>query len=278
MAKLNQERFAMEDFAISALNDPRPVNDFQAAISLEQPLYAPIASLGLKMSREVYFGQRRALRRTMQTVAMDTARAYLQALIAREYITVAEKGREDAIEQQRTAELRYKNGLGLYSDTLRAATAVTAAEQRLVTARKNYKVACRALGLLTGSGESLEINQDQPLDLPVRDLAFYQKSVMAREDIKAMEHRHANAENGLKLARAGLLPTVGIGSSYQINDHATPWQGEGDSWQLTALLRWNLFSGKRTSHEERKALHQLSAAGEELAGIKNSSSYQVLSF
>ncbi len=275
MAKLNQERFTARDFAIPALNSPRPINDFQGSITLEQPLYAPAARLGLAMSREAHAAQRREFRRTMQGVAMDTARAYLMALTAREYVAVAEKGRQDAAEHLRIAELRFKNGLGLYSDTLRAATALTKAEQQLVSARKNFAVARRSLGLLTGSGESLEVTSTGSLDLPLRDLAFYQEAARSRDDIKALEHQRNNAENGIKLARTGFLPTVGVGSSYQINDHASPFTGEGSSWQLMARLKWNLFSGNRTTHTQRKAQHQLAATREYLAGMKKAASFQV---
>ncbi len=46
MAKLNQRRFTAQDFDIPSLNNPSAVNDFQTALSLEQPLFAPKATIG----------------------------------------------------------------------------------------------------------------------------------------------------------------------------------------------------------------------------------------
>ncbi len=43
MMKLNQGRFTNQDFAISSLNDPSPVNDFKSAVTVEQPLFMPEA-------------------------------------------------------------------------------------------------------------------------------------------------------------------------------------------------------------------------------------------
>ena len=39
-SKLNQGRFTQEDFAVQRLNDPDPIDNFRAALTLFQPLYA----------------------------------------------------------------------------------------------------------------------------------------------------------------------------------------------------------------------------------------------
>lgn len=275
MAKLNQQRFSMQDFAIDNLNHPRPVNDFQASVAIEQPLYAPAAVIGTAMSREAHAGRAKEQERAREQIVMDTARSYLMALMAREYVQLSEQGLAEAREHKRIAELRYKNGLGLYSDILRAATALIGAEQRQVSAEKNYAVARYSLGLLMASPEMVEIVEDTGLVQPLHDLSVYEAAAEERFDIKALEHNVANAENNIKLARTGYLPTVGLGSSYQINDHDSPLGAEGDSWQLMVKASWELFAGGRTGHEVRKAAHQQAAAREELAGLREAARFQV---
>ncbi|HBC89403.1 MAG TPA: hypothetical protein DCZ94_20880, partial [Lentisphaeria bacterium] len=48
MTKLSQQRIALADFAPENLNHPSAVNDFQTAITLEQPLYVRKANIGLE--------------------------------------------------------------------------------------------------------------------------------------------------------------------------------------------------------------------------------------
>lgn len=274
MAKLNQQRFAATDFALPSLNSPNPVNDFQSSIGLTMPLFAPKAYIGLDMSKIAHKADSENFRRQQETIAMRVVTSYLQAKTAREYINVAQQGVKDAKEHLRLAKTRYKNKLGLYSDILRATTAVKDMRQVEITANKNYKVACRALGLLMGRTTPVAVVKD---DFPVvlHRLAEYKGSAVHRKDVKAMELRCENARKNLSMARAGLLPVLGINSSYQMNDHNSPFGSEGDSWQLGAELKWDLFDGNRRSYEKAKARHQLQAAEEYLAGLKKAISFQI---
>ena len=159
MTKLNQERIEQSDFAPDSLNHPDAVNDFQTAVSFEQPLFVRKANIGLEMSKREVEASEEALQRKKEEIAFKVVQYYLMVGTAAGYVGVAEKALEDAREHQRLAEVRYSAGLGLYSDTLRAATAVAEARQRLVSAEKNLSVAKRALGLMIGSGEAVDVTR-----------------------------------------------------------------------------------------------------------------------
>ncbi len=274
MAKLNQERFTQQDFAIDSLNSPRPVNDFQTAVLFEQAVFVPKAFIGLDMAREDFRARGEEYDRKREETVYAVFRAYCGVQTSRVYVTVAEKAVEDAAEHRRIAEVRYDSGLGLYSDSLRADVALTEAEERLVTARKNLEVARRGLGLLLGLAESVDVKEDRP-SLAVRDLEYYYQASQARKDLLSVEARYRNAENSLKLANAGYLPMVGVGGSYQLNDHRRPFGSEGDSWQVTAFLRWELFDGTKREHERRKARSVIAEAGEYREGLRKYISFQV---
>jgi outer membrane protein TolC len=87
-------------------------------------------------------------------------------------LAVARRGVEDRREHLRSADLQLRNGLGLYSDTLRSKTGLLKAEKRLVTAEKNHILAKRALGLLLGLGEPVNIDQEQ-FDFQPREAQYY---------------------------------------------------------------------------------------------------------
>jgi outer membrane protein TolC len=274
MSKLNQGRFTTQDFDIDSLNDPAPESDFQTSLAIFQPLLAMQASIGIDMSETAYAAKEEEYFRKQEAVALQVARTYLMAQMAEEYIHVAQKGLEDASEHFRIAMVSYKNGLGLYADTLRASTAVTEAEQKLVSAEKNLKVTQRSLGLLLGLEQSIRTTTDD-LKLTLHDLDHYTVSARARRDIQSMQYHFTNAKNNLKLNEAAYFPTLGVGSSYQLNDAEVPFGSDGESWQVFALFKWELFDGSKRRHEKQKAHYQIAETREHLAQLMDAATFQV---
>ncbi|MHB8772347.1 MAG: TolC family protein [Syntrophales bacterium] len=274
MTKLNQERIEQADFSPDSLNRPGAISDFQTALSFEQPLFVKKATIGIEMSQREVAASQEALQRKKEEIAFKVVQYYLMVGTAKGYVGVARKALEDAREHHRLAELRRSTGFGLHSDTLRAATAVAEARQRLVSAEKNLSVAKRALGLVIGSQEAVDVTPETP-DLPVRTIDDLRMQSLARRDIRSMELRKENAKANINLADAGYFPFLGVGGSYQLNDHNKPLGREGDSWQVMAFLRWELFDGTKRKHEKARATYQVSEAEEHLAGMKKAVSFQV---
>lgn len=276
MAKLNQQRFEEQDFAISSLNNPTPTNDFQTTLAFEQPLFVKNAYVGLDMAKTEYSAKNQDYKRKKEEVAVRVVETYLGVVTAREFVRVREEAVKDAKEHLRIAELRNKAGLGLYSDVLRASTAVTAAEQRLVSARKNLAVAKRALGLLLGRDELVEIANESP-DFPMLGIEYYTTASLSRNDIKSLELRSENAKKDVRLAEAGYFPVIALGGSYQLNDPNKPFGSSGESWSVMAFLRWDLFNGMKREHERSKAKYKVSETEEYLQGLKKAISFRIYS-
>jgi outer membrane protein len=274
MAKLNQERFAAQDFDVNTLNDPPPTTDFQTAVSAEMPLFVPQVALGHDMARVEAQARSLELARKKEKTVLLISKAYLMTITAKKYEAVAVKAREDAIEHRRLAQLRYDNDLGLYSDVLQATTAVTKAEQQLITAKNNAEIARRSLGLVLGLSGAADVLAG-PRELEVKDLAYYLESAKERADVKAMQERRRNADNNLKLAKSHLLPNLGLGASYQLNDASSPFSPQGESWQIAASLKWDLFDGMKRRHETNKAAFQVAEAETYLDGLRNAVVFQV---
>lgn len=221
MTKLNQKRIQASDFIPDSLNHPDAVNDFQTSLSFEQPVFLRKANIGLEISETEAKATAEELQRKKEETAFNVVKYYLMVGTAAEYARVAEKARDDAREHQRLAKVRYEAGLGLYSDTLRASTASAEADLQLTTAHKNLSIAKKALGLITGLTEAIDIAEAPPA-LPVRDLDHLQAEAMARRDIKAFELRKENARNTVKLAESSYFPSLGVRGDYQLNDHTVP--------------------------------------------------------
>jgi outer membrane protein TolC len=193
---------------------------------------------------------------------------------AKDYVRAAGQGVEDAREHLRVANLRYNNKLGQYADTLRASTSYTEAMQRRNVADKQLRLAKRALGLLLGTTDSIDVT-DANIELPVKDLSLYEEAACSRSDIHAAELRHENARQNIRMAEAGYLPYLGVGGSYQLNDHNRLFGSEGDSWQVMAFLRWDLFDGTKREYERAKAKDLAFQASEQLLAMKQGVSYRI---
>jgi outer membrane protein TolC len=274
MSKLNQERIEQRDFSPDLLNHPDAINDYQSSLTVEQPLFVKKAFVGLDMSRTEARAKRLELSRKREDVAFQVIKACLMISSARQYVRAVEKGVEDAGEHQRVAALRYRNGLGLYADELRTATALTEARQRRNIADKNVSLAKRSLGLLLATTESVDVD-DGTIDLTLKDLPYYVKFAELRSDLKAAELRGENAKHNIRLAEAGYFPYVGIGGTYQFNDHNQPFGSEGTNWQVMAFLRWDLFDGTKREYERAKAKHLSSQAEEFVSAMKKGVSFRI---
>jgi outer membrane protein len=274
MSRLNQERIETQDFNPDTLNHPDAINDYQSSVTIEQPIFMKKAFVGLDMSKIEVRAKNEELKRKKEEIALQVVRSCLNLLSAKEYVRAARRGVEDAEEHLRIADLRYKNDLGQYADSLRVSTALTEARQKLNIAQKNVNLSRRGLGLLLATTEPLDID-DSPFNLPIKELSFYTKNVDTRSDLRAVELRDENARQNITKAEAGYFPYVGVSGTYQFNDHDQPLGSEGKSWQVMAFLRWELFDGTKREYERAKAKHQASEAREYLLAMKKGVSFKI---
>lgn len=275
MSKLNQERFTQEDFSISSLNNPDEINNYQTMVTLEQPVFVKKAYVARDMADREVVTSEYELARTKERVLFDLFNAYVNIMVAKEFAGVADKGLNDAREHLRVSEVRTESGLGLYSDVLRARVAVAEAERAVVAAEKNLKVAKRMLGMLMGKRESFDTVDAGLPQITLADITEYKEASLRRADLKVMELRHQNAGAAVKLAEADYYPSVGVGGSYQFDDHGAPFGGEGESWQVMAFLRVNIFDGLQREYSRSKALQQERQAEEYLEGFKKQIDFEI---
>jgi len=274
MMKLNQQRFAMDDFALNNLNNPDIINDYQTLLTFEQPVFLMKSYLNFKTAKLEHTAKNEDYLRKKEEVSFNVIQAYLRVHTAKGYLKASDRGLEDAREHMRIAEIRYKNGLGLYSDCLRAQTALIEGEQKVISARKEFSVAKRWLGVLLGKSIPVDV-VDNDITIAVREKDYYLDSSDTRRDIASMKIRHKTAQTQVKIAESGYLPYIGIGGSYQLNDHKRVFGSEGDSWQVMAFLRWELFDGMNRESERKKAQFHMAEANERLKGLREFVAFKV---
>lgn len=274
--KLNQGTFTKQnlDNAPGSFNNPGNITNFLTGVYFEQPVLAKKAFIGIDMAKKEYSAHGYDFLRQQEDLVNKVIQTYLLVDTTESFLGAAQKGVEDSQEHLRIANVRYKAELGLYSDVLRAQTALIEAEQKQISAQKNYEVAKRALGLLLGRDESVNISQLLPI-IPVKEISYYNNFSQSRNDIKAMEVRVENAKNGVKFAAADFFPTFGVTGGYQLYDNQVPFGAQGNNYFAGGALNWNAFDGNRRKYEKLKAKDRQAEVQEYLEGLKKHVSYRV---
>jgi outer membrane protein TolC len=266
MMKLDEGRIdPNSDFAGDTLNHPSARGDFRSALALEQPLLDFGISTGVELAGKDAESAAVSLEASREQVAFRVYLAYLGVRKAQAFRDIADQAVANAREHCRLAGVREKDGIGLKSDQLRATTALSEAEQRLISSKNDLLLARLRLNLAAGGreGETLDISETPSVEEPLLSqgdlVALAQKS---RPDLKAAEKTVEKGELAVRQARDAYLPTIYASAGYQINDRDNPVGMDNDSWTVGVNLRWELFDGNRRSHEKQKAelLRQSAAA------------------
>lgn len=158
-------------------------------------------------------------------VALNVASQYLQALLNKELLQVAEDQKAVTERQVRRMELLVEAGSRPQGDLYDLQAQLARDEQSVVSARNNYTLAILTLAqtLQLDSAEGFEIAEPTG-ELPGTELivmgpdAIYNASLEKQPQIKAAETRVESAEKGVGISAAQYYPSLslqaGISTSY----------------------------------------------------------------
>lgn len=278
MMKLDQGRFTDNDFLIGNLNTPSSTTDFRTALTLEQPLF----DLGIGYGREM--AQREAERMgyrfegRREDVGFTVYASYLAVQRAKAVLAAAEKDVAEAREHLRVATAHGREGTGLKSDELRARTFLSEAEERIITALNDLKLAKMRLALAVGggAGESLDIREDVTGEVfRLNEEEIVRQAGANRRDLKGAEKGVERAEAAVGLARSAWFPTLYAAASVQMNDKDVPFGHDNDGWSAGVNLRWEIFDGMERMHGSARARAERDAAAQYLEQFRKEVDLQV---
>jgi outer membrane protein TolC len=92
-----------------------------------------------------------------------------------------------------------------------------------------------------------------------------------KEFVKVAEKAVEDAKEHLRIAELRYNAGLGLYS----DTHKMPFGSEGDSWQLMAFLRWELFDGTKREYERSKAKYKVTETEEYLNGLKKAVAFKV---
>lgn len=246
-SKLNQGRFAENDFAIERLNSPGAVSSFRTALSFSQPIYTGgKATIGLERARLDRLASDQGFERRRQEVTFQTVRAYHAVLLADADLGVVRAAREAAEANRDLARARADAGVVVESDALSAEVRVAGLREQEIVARHRSLLARAALNEIMGRALDEPIVLADALAEPRTATATFEalepRALIDRPDYQRLASEERAQERGVAAARAELRPTLSATATYEVNALDIVANGQ-DSWFVGVALRWNLFNG-----------------------------------
>lgn len=272
--KLNQTRAGPKDLAFGTLDYPGATVNFLTALVLEQSIIDRKSIIAVKMARKEYSANEYIYSRKKEELVNQVAQAYLKIDINQKIVEVINQGLKDTKEHLDIAQNQFKANKGLYSDVLRAKSAVEEREQDLIVANRDLDIAKRNLGLLLGLENSIDTTESVP-DIKLNDLDYYKSLAVYRSDVQAMEKRVENAKNNVKHKQADWFPTLNAVASYNFYDPYYPFGGLGNNYIAAAYLKWDIFDGNKRKYEISKARNQEEETKEYLEELKKEVNFRL---
>jgi outer membrane protein len=259
--KLNQGVIQSSDFNPDALNDPDPVDNFATALSLSWNLYDGGRTWkGWDQARQGEKIAAHALQRSQQQVMAQAAETYIGLLLAVENNAVVVQALETAQAHLKLVQDRFRAGLAVKSDVLRAQVRIADLEQQRLMADSRIQVAQAMLHATMGQPDSGRIVPVTPIDryLPTEGTLdqWIQQALDRRLELKQVDAQQAIAAKEISRARAGHYPSLALQGNYEINSE--DFNDSHDNYTVGAVLSINLYSGSRISAQTAAAKADLS--------------------
>jgi outer membrane protein len=241
---LSQRRFKAQNFDISSLNNPDPLDNFRAALSVEQVIFDGAIGPSIKaaeLGREAAAIRRQQTGQDLATAAVD---AYGRVLLFEALASAARAGVEAAVEDARRARDRYEVGTATQADVLSIDVHAAAMRERDIQARTEARIARTRLNELIGAPLDAQFALDG-LPPVVRGAeavpALEAEALEARPDIRLSTIEQRTAEAAIAAARSAFLPQLAFRGGWEWNG-GTFGTREG-GWLVGTEVRWNVFRG-----------------------------------
>jgi outer membrane protein len=256
---LSQRQFSAANFAISALNRPDFVNNFQSLVSVDQAVYDAGQTKANVRAAELREAMTQQEKRAAElAVIAGVARAYYSVVLAEDSREAAQASLKSAEADLKRAEAVREAGMSTDAEVLSVKVHVAAVKEQWIRLSHEREIAQAALN------EALGRPLDGPLVLSTRlgDLPATvppQPAATQRPELELTNLNVSMAQNQMRLARSGWLPQVGVRGVFEADRQRFVTRA-GNNWMVAASLKWNLFDGFQTRARVREASREVEGA------------------
>lgn len=242
---LAQGRFAVENFALAALNHPDAVDNFRSLVSVEQPLFDGATRANVNaanIGREMAEANQRIVG---QDLAMRVTEAYGGVLVAVGARRSADAASETARADRDLAANRRDAGVATEADVLLLDVHVSRSREQQIRAASEERVARARLNQAMGEPlGTMFLLQSGPAVavIDTSDLASLEtEAIGSRPDVAVATLQLQLARAQEAVARSAFLPQVSAQGGWESNGGV--WSSRQSSWGVGAVARINLFRG-----------------------------------
>ncbi|HEY3347416.1 MAG TPA: TolC family protein [Nitrospirota bacterium] len=279
MSKLNQGRFTQADFAISNLNDPSPINNFNTRVQVTQPLFNGGKELvGLELARAGEESAAKGFERTRQETAFMAVRAYYGVALAAEQVKVADAAVRATEEHVSVVEKFYGQDMVISSEVLLAKVRLAEVKEMFIRAKNSEATARASLNSLIARPLNNGFCLTDSLGMPEFQAALsdlQREALENRPDLARITSEEKGAASAVRLAKTDYLPNINLVGRYDIDDRSF-LRGSGDSYTVMGTLNWKIFDGLQTASSVREARARQSSARHMLEGMRDAVALEVL--
>jgi outer membrane protein TolC len=261
--KLRQGRFSQADFAIDALNFPRPVTDVSTVLSVEQPVFQPMELSGRRAARAGAEASRLGQERIGQAVAFEVIRSYFGARLTADRVEVLQGSLAVARETLAQVEKLHREGVVTLVDEQLARSRVSELEAALAAANASRTASADLLLTLLGREPGSELELTDSLVLVEPGPA----DSLERADLRALRAGLSARDAQVRRARSQWLPSLGAFGNLRWHDEVFGVASGAHHWTAGFVVRWSPFRGlsdvgllRRAEAEREAARAELKAA------------------
>ena len=267
---LEQARFSQQNFQLSELNNPDPLNNFRTAILLRQPVFDQLQTYTRVIQARL--GQQQAeLQKVMaeQQVRFEVLRAYYGVLVAHAKKDVADETVKMAQSDIKQIRDRFRNGLVVESDLLAGEVQVGEFRQYQIDSEGELAIAYAALntvlGLPVDTPQKVTFERmDKQFEIPRKE-ELIRLALLHRPDYIRAGYGVRSSQEGVRGARREYLPRLDLFGNYGLSGKNLS-SGSSD-YSLSANLTFNLFDPSRRARiSKARAAESMAVAEQEHLG------------
>ena len=236
------------------------------SFSIKAYAFNPQLDASIDSARYTREGTGASYEEALQQAKYDAISGYYTLIMNRNLVDVAQQAVKDYQGHVTNVEAQYNVGLVASSDVLAAKTNLADSETSLVKAQNTANLAEASLNQVIAYPVQTSITTAE------HDLQYKPYNVtLEQAKAYAMLHRSAlvksaldvkSAEEAVRSAKAGYMPTVNISIVRDYGDPDGYFGTSTKSWSVGASASWSLWDGGATQNAIKKANAQLEQAKE----------------
>ncbi len=244
------------------------------SFTISAPVFSPELDASIDASRYAREGAGASYEESLQQAKYDAISGYYTLIMNRNLVDVAQQSVKDYQGHVTNVQAQYNVGLVASSDVLAAKTNLADSETNLVKAQNAANLAEASLNQVIAYPVQTAINtaehdlQYKPYNVTLEQAKAY--ALLHRSALVKSAMAVKEAEETLKKAKSGYLPTVGVEAGRGYADPDGYFGTNNKSWHIGAKASWSLWDGGTTQNKVKVATDTLEKAKEaNLAAVDN---------